>query len=303
MYGVIYKITNMINGKLYIGQSKDYKRRKISHKKDFKKSDTILYRAMRKYGFDNFSWEVIDTANTPDELNNKEMYWIDYYNSYIGNKNNNGYNMTKGGYNEAYFFLLTSVVQLDLHGNFIAEYKSISEAANTLNIRSAGISGCCLGYYKSSNGFMFVYKNKYDKSKKYKYVNQGVTPIIQLTLEGEFISEHKSIRDAIAYINAKSSSNIIACCQGINKSSYGYIWVYKTNYDEGKKYEYKLDNPKNLKPVIQFTMDGDFVAKYKSINEASFKTGITSQLISLVCHKRRNQTGGFKWEFEDAKYV
>lgn len=55
--------------------------------------DNLICRAIRKYSEDDLSWEVIDHANTIDELNEREKYWISFYNSY----GENGYNLTKGG--------------------------------------------------------------------------------------------------------------------------------------------------------------------------------------------------------------
>ena len=50
-----------------------------------------FYKALRKFGFENFEFKIIEECN-PDELNNKEIYWVNFYNSY-----HNGYNMTPGG--------------------------------------------------------------------------------------------------------------------------------------------------------------------------------------------------------------
>ena len=60
-------------------------------------TDYVFYRAIRKYGWDNLIWEIIDNASSEEELNCKEIYWIDYYNTYIHANNSNGYNMTLGG--------------------------------------------------------------------------------------------------------------------------------------------------------------------------------------------------------------
>ena len=99
---VVYKITNIINGKLYIGQTLDYEERVRHHKqtpfrKNSKEKNRPLYRAMRKYGIENFKFEIIDTAETIEELNEKEIYWIGYYDSCVDN--NKGYNLDKGGKN------------------------------------------------------------------------------------------------------------------------------------------------------------------------------------------------------------
>lgn len=95
----IYKITNKINGHSYIGLSKDIERRFSDHKSkaihsDKKEDlDKALYRAMRKYGIDNFSYEIIEEC--PEEkLKEREIYWISYYNTY---QNREDYNETPGG--------------------------------------------------------------------------------------------------------------------------------------------------------------------------------------------------------------
>ena len=88
----IYKITNKVNGKVYIGQSiRPIEFRYRRHIKDALrgKLDTHFARAIRKYGENSFYIEEIDTAETQDELNRKEQFWIRYYNSVI-----DGYNET-----------------------------------------------------------------------------------------------------------------------------------------------------------------------------------------------------------------
>lgn len=78
----IYKITNLVNNKVYIGQTiqENPKMRWYDHcayARSGKKS--YLYDSIRKHGVDNFHWEIIDAANSINELNNKEKYWLDYY--------------------------------------------------------------------------------------------------------------------------------------------------------------------------------------------------------------------------------
>jgi len=91
--GYIYKITNTINNKVYIGMTKG---RVIDrwgeHKTSSKFLNYPIYVAMRKYGLENFVYETIEEC---DELNlqEREIFWISYYNSYLGA----GYNCTKGG--------------------------------------------------------------------------------------------------------------------------------------------------------------------------------------------------------------
>lgn len=95
MRGFIYKITNTINGKSYIGQTiQNVKERFYQHcatKCSKVVSNMAIHRAIKKYGKSNFTVEVIEEIDSTN-LNDRERYWIKYYNSY-----NNGYNSTKGG--------------------------------------------------------------------------------------------------------------------------------------------------------------------------------------------------------------
>lgn len=88
----IYKITNIQNNKVYIGQTiRPIEQRFHRHLSDALNNilDTHFARAIRKYGKDSFIIEEIDNAQTQDELNQKEQYWIRYYNSV-----EDGYNET-----------------------------------------------------------------------------------------------------------------------------------------------------------------------------------------------------------------
>ena len=96
----IYKFTNKINNKSYIGQSKNIANRVYDHyyrafynypsNKEYNKA---FYQALRKYGKDNFSFEVLEECAI-EQLNEREKFWIQHFNSY-----NNGYNETLGGDN------------------------------------------------------------------------------------------------------------------------------------------------------------------------------------------------------------
>jgi hypothetical protein len=74
-FGIIYK-ASFPNGKVYVGQ-------------------TAFHRAIKKYGVDSIAWKIIDTAQSIEELNEREIHWIKALNSFAPNKH--GYNMTLGG--------------------------------------------------------------------------------------------------------------------------------------------------------------------------------------------------------------
>lgn len=89
----IYKITNKINNKIYIGQSSNIARRWSYYRNPPKNIpyNSAILKAIDKYGIDNFQFEIIEQCST-ELLNEKEIYWIAYFNSY-----KDGYNLTPGG--------------------------------------------------------------------------------------------------------------------------------------------------------------------------------------------------------------
>lgn len=95
MYGYIYKTTNNFNGKIYVGQRKytmDYK----NPKSIYLGSGLLLRKAIKKYGKENFTKEVLEKCKDIDSLNEKEIYWIEKLESRDHSK---GYNITRGGKN------------------------------------------------------------------------------------------------------------------------------------------------------------------------------------------------------------
>ena len=99
---VIYCAT-FPNGKKYIGQTKRrfvdrYKEHKYASSLDGEKEYPYpFYFAIKKYGFDSIDWSILEVCNSIDDLDNREIYWIEKYNSFIGFDNSNGYNATIGG--------------------------------------------------------------------------------------------------------------------------------------------------------------------------------------------------------------
>lgn len=92
----IYKIVNKINKKVYVGQNVNIENRWNNHKtnylnKNSKDYNTKFYKALRKYGIENFEFKIIEQCNK-NELDKKEIYWINFYDSF-----KQGYNSTIGG--------------------------------------------------------------------------------------------------------------------------------------------------------------------------------------------------------------
>lgn len=95
---IIYKVTNNVNGKIYIGQTtKTAEQRLRKHWSEANcefRPENYFHNALLKYGIDNFTIEVIDTAETLEELNQKEIYWINKLNA---TNKDIGYNLMSGG--------------------------------------------------------------------------------------------------------------------------------------------------------------------------------------------------------------
>ena len=99
----IYLITNLINNKVYVGQSTDIERRWSEHLRSAqpekysirsaRDSKTPIHLAMQKYGINNFTLQILEQCQR-SELDDKEQYWIDYYHS---TEKDIGYNITNGG--------------------------------------------------------------------------------------------------------------------------------------------------------------------------------------------------------------
>jgi len=95
IYGIIYKATNKVNGKVYIGQTaQSLDKRILQHIKDAlnNRDNSYFHKAIRKYGKESFIWEIIKECNSLEELNRTEIKMIEKYGSF-----ENGYNLTSGG--------------------------------------------------------------------------------------------------------------------------------------------------------------------------------------------------------------
>lgn len=207
----IYKITNIKNNKIYIGKTnRTIEERFKEHCKDYKKRDyekRPLYAAMRKYGAENFSIELVEETDNPEE---REKYWIEHYGSF-----KNGYNATLGGDGKSY-------IDYDL---VVATYKENpiqKEVAKLLNISEDTVNTAL-------------------KVKKIKTLSQAEAVRIsvgkvvnQYDLQGKYLNSYPSTRAAAESLHKITTSNgaashIADVCKGKRKTAYGYIWKFSEN--------------------------------------------------------------------------
>ena len=123
------------------------------------------------------------------------------------------------------------ILQYRLDGTFVKEWDSATDIQNSLGYRKSGICSCCAGKYKSSNGYLWRYKTDNDDGI-IKEIKGIPTPIIQLSLDGEFIKKYNNATEAILALGKKQRdcSKILDVCKGKRITAYKYKWKYEYDY-------------------------------------------------------------------------
>lgn len=179
-FGKIYLITNDINSKVYVGQTIQSLKKRFNGHCCYSKSDKsvnmYIKRAIHKYGRDKFHISLLEECPI-ENLNSREKYWIDFYDSY-----NNGYNLTKGGQDSNYFSLhrLEDIVDIKKFEQYILEFKplaievskhfGISKCSVYNLIKRIGNPNLILNSYNPRKGKTI---NDIDKKELVKLYNEG----------------------------------------------------------------------------------------------------------------------------------
>lgn len=299
--GFIYVITNNVNGKQYVGQTKTTIEHRfgqhISNSK--KKRNDVIYKAIRKYGKENFNvneickLEFTDKNKLQNELNEKEIFYIAKYNTLIPY----GYNILVGGNINPSYLCAKPVDQYDLDGNFIRSYDSLSEASLTMGCKhlSGTIQDVCNkkeGCY-SAYGYLWCYKGEkliIPNGLKRKYV-------YQFTLDGVFVKKHNSKEVAGKEVGASSSSIYYACTTN-NHECHGFLWSYENVPPLYNKYE--RGNTIGVKKYDEY---GNLIAKYISIKEGTDKSkNSKSESIINCCKGKTEYTKDGIWRYESDEF-
>lgn len=215
----IYKITNKINQKVYIGKTQYSIERRFREHIDSSKRARCekrpLYDAMNKYGIENFSIELIEETNNPEE---REKYWINYYRSYIGFSDCNGYNATLGGDGKAYADR-EAIVRLYREG------KNQREISKILGYDVGTIRIALLEQGVTHEDIVHVSRSKIRKS---------VWMIDKNTLEKKRL--FSTAKDAEIFLEKpRSNQHIFEVCNGLRASAYGYKWEWAEEEDDESK--------------------------------------------------------------------
>lgn len=331
----IYKITNNINGKCYIGQSINIKQRWKGHKKDAFWKDGPdynypLYQSMRKYGIENFSFEVLEECSK-EELNEKEIAYILRYKAY-----GSGYNQTQGGNSATHPIKL----QESIVDEIILRLKTTAET-NTNLAKEFNVSECMIRMI--NNGECWVKDNeKYpirtlrhrDESGKIIKKEQKTGKCLQCgkpiwprsTMCHQCTNKHRvenrqtqrPSKVELAQMIINSSFEAVGKMFGISGNAIKKWckcyeipstkeqlkqWYFDTVGQEYLQTKSKCDKRPYKRPVNMIdSVSGKTLKTFSSIKDAAESLDIhTKSHISDVCRGLRKSAYGYFWQYADVK--
>lgn len=258
----IYRITNLIDGKVYIGQSQNIAVRWRAHKYGRPKdSNSYLNRAIAKHGVDSFLFEILIECPV-SKLDEFERKYIAQHNS----MRPNGYNLEGGGRGQ----------------------KEVStETRKKLRIAHLGEKNHNYG------------KPKSELTKARMSVAHS-QPVNKYTRDGKYLETFVTAREAAISLGKKGTSVISGCCRGIRPTAYGYQWRFSDGGNEDiEPYidrHFEMAWQANRTPVCQFTKNGVYLASYDSVILATKATAVVGSNIVACCKGRRKTAGGFVWK-------
>ena len=275
--GYIYKITNDINNKSYIGlTTTTVKQRWSKHIRNYKTVDYTLYKAMRKHGAEHFSVQTIEQCDN-ECLNERERYYIDLYDTY-----RNGYNETRGG-----------------EGNTLYDRNEIYALWD--DGYSVGSIAEQVGSVRSSVYSVLLDYDNYSLNESLRRRNERLNKkVCQFNLNGELLRTFNSIKEADLFIQA-SRGAISCCCNGVpgHKTVKGYLWLWEDDKQKINELVKSLDNGHREQKVAQLDKDGNVIAIFNSAKEAAqFFGKLKDSHIGDCCKGRKKTCFGYRWRYE-----
>lgn len=199
----IYKVTNLVNGKCYVGKSINFRKRYQKHK-CAKYYNTAFHNAIRKYGFDQFKFEILEFCE-PNDLITRENHWILYNDSINPEK---GYNL-----------------RLDSKDNSGWKHSDKSKAliSESGKGRKPWHAGKKVGNLKSKEGIKRFVEQMSGAN------NPNAKRVYQYDLNGKYIRQYNCVSDASRAL-CISFKGISRCALGERKSYKGFKWSYNKPY-------------------------------------------------------------------------
>lgn len=285
--GVIYIIVNP-NGRIYIGQTENFRKR-ISQYKEMEKLDKlkqpIIGESIKKYGLDKHNIDILENNIAEDDLNFRESYWIEFFKSNCYKYPNlRGMNCTEGGDFTAISDEVKrklsensksniEIYQYDLDGNFIKEWRSATFASKELKVGRKGIQNCLDKIAKTSANSQWSFTKCENVGK---YIKTGRSKPVNQILNGEIVKTWESCNDA--YRNGFSPECIRKVCIGKSKTHKGFEWSYVNENDINIS-----DCNPGIKKQVECIYKNQEIILFNGIKEASDTLGISRTVIQSIC--------------------
>jgi len=223
---LLYEIRCLKNNKGYVGQTtQPLETRWASHCREalFGNSKTSLHRAIRKYGKENFTIEVIEICNSIEKLNKQEVYWI-LKKEYT--KRENGYNLTSGGKNFKFSQEVKEKISKSLTGMKFKRHISKEDARDIAKDNGSKT----FADTKTYNRWLIANGSKEFNVYKAICVQPKSRGVSALYKKDEFIGTWlNTVQFNLDIFNKKTKGHISECLSGKRKQYKGYIFEYKDN--------------------------------------------------------------------------
>lgn len=283
----IYIHKNKINNKIYVGQTKQSLNHRWNNGNGYINCP-YFYKAIQKYGWENFEHILLESYLTKDEANVKEQYYIKYYNS---SNPDFGYNISAGGSGLSGATKYIDVYQYTMNGDFVKHYKDISSIlVENPSYSSSPIRSAYDEIIKTAYGFQWksYYKNKIDKIEDFKTrVGKSKSKTVyQYDLFGNFIQKFNSAKEAADTLNI-GVDGIRKTCNEKQNCYRGFQWSFNYFDNIGIADVYR---------IYQYDLCGNLINSYDSIGEASKTTGVRENAIINCYQNKISRAGQFVWK-------
>lgn len=271
----VYKHTNTINGKVYIGITCQIPEKRWKNGYGYTQNK-YFFNSIKKYGWNNFKHEIVKKNLSKLEACDIEKDLINKYKCIVPK----GYNLSTGG-------------------------ETPSTGCNRTEENKKRISDSMKQFRKNNPNYLDDVSDRvYSGFRKYN-IEKSI-PINCYDLDGNYINTYKSSCEANRLTGAPQS-HILRCCKRHSgfKSCHGYQWRFANDCNDIGEYEIDKERYKTrknnvpTKSVNCYTKDMIFVKNYKSITEANNELNISNGKITEVCKGRRKTAGGYIWRYAD----